>query len=363
MKNNNSRILIVDDVSQNIQVVGNILKSEGYNINFAQSGKKALENIKNISFDLILLDIMMPEMSGFEVCEKLKENVLTKDIPIIFLTAKDDEQSISKGFEIGGVDYITKPFKKEELIARVKTHLTIKKQEINLSNLNKTKDKFFSIIAHDLKNPFNQIIGFSELLIKKINVGDLEKSKQFAEIILESSKSAHTLLDNLLEWSKSQTNRISFTPDKVYPHGIIVETFGLMKNAALQKKITLINELPDDLTVFADMNMVTTVLRNLVSNAIKFTNADGLIKVYHKINSNNLIQITIEDTGVGMKTETVSKLFKIDSNFSTVGTNHEKGTGLGLILCKEFVEKNGGEIWAESEPTVGSKFHFTLNYI
>lgn len=360
MKTTDIHILIVDDVSKNIQVVGNILKPLGYKISYALSGETALEHTKDKEFDLILLDIMMPEMIGFEVCEKLKSNKKTQNIPVIFLTAKDDETSIARGFEIGAVDYITKPFKQEELRARVKTHLTIKQQEKNLLELNKTKDKFFSIISHDLKNPFNQIIGFSELLVKTIEKQDIEKSTRFANFILESSKSAYKLLENLLEWSRSQTGKIEYNPEKIYPRGIIVETFGLLENIAKEKKIELFNEIPDNLTVHADLNMITTVIRNLVSNAIKFSNLNGKIKIYHTAIENNYIEITVEDNGIGIKAEVIDKLFKIDTNLTTVGTNQEKGTGLGLILCKEFVEKNKGEIYVESQENQGSKFKFTL---
>ncbi len=353
------KVLIVDDVTKNIQLVANFLKQAGYDINFAIRGKTAIKHIKKEKFDLILLDIMMPEMDGFEVCKKLKSEEDTKDIPIIFLTAKTDIESITKAFEIGGVDYITKPFNKTELLARVKTHLELQQQRKDLKELNATKDKFFSIIAHDLKSPLNQLLGLSEILKKEIRSGNENDVLKLAKFINESAKSGSLLLGNLLEWSRSQTGSIKIYPEILDIKKITNEVIELNENNALQKKITIISKINKGVFAFADENMIKTVLRNLISNSIKFTSVGGIINLKAK-QTKKTITYSISDNGIGIKANDIKKLFRIDINPKLIGNSREKGTGLGLILCNEFIEINGGEIWAESKIGKGTTFHFSL---
>jgi CheY-like chemotaxis protein/two-component sensor histidine kinase len=353
------RIFIVDDVPGNIQLAANILKKSNYDFFYAENGKKALSIAKEKDFDLILLDIMMPEMDGYQVCEELKKNPGTRDIPIIFLTAKADKESIVKGLGAGAVDYVTKPFNDAELVARVKTHLALREAQKNLREANATKDKFFSIIAHDLKNPFNSLIGLSELLIKNFDNFDDVKKKKFIQKIYESSDNMYKLLENLLSWSRMQTGRIEWCPENINLNQIAGENLSLLKTAAENKHIVIISDLNANTTVYADADMVTMVFRNLITNAIKFTREDGVVRIVSKITS-NFEEITVSDTGLGLSKEDIKKLFKIDVQHSTCGTAKEKGSGLGLILCKEFIEKNGGKIWVESELGKGSDFKFTL---
>lgn len=353
------KVLIVDDVSKNIQLVANFLKQAGYDINFALSGINALNHVKNEHFDLILLDIMMPEMDGFEVCLKLKENELTRDIPVIFLTAKTDIESISKAFEVGGVDYVTKPFNRVELLARVKMHLELLSQQKSLKELNSTKDKFFSIIAHDLKSPLNQLIGLSELINNGLKNGSLNEAVRMADLMSEASKSAKALLENLLEWSRSQTGTINYTPKLLDLHVLTKEIIDLNEQHALQKKVKLKAEIPEQCMAYADANMIKTVLRNLVSNGIKFTNSGGSV-VLSAEKDNGTIIYSVADSGIGLKPEDIGKLFRIDINPNSIGNSKEKGTGLGLILCKEFVEINKGKIWVESKWREGTTFRLRL---
>lgn len=380
MDNSNLKILIVDDVPKNIQIVGNILQEKNYDIYFANSGKSAIKQTHNNDFDLILLDIMMPEMDGYQVCIEIKKNEQTKNIPIIFLTAKTDTESTIKAFDIGGVDYITKPFNGAELLARVNTHLSLrsaykeinqannklkieinerKKVEENLAELNATKDKFFSIIAHDLKNPFNTLIGFSELLVSAYEQLPQEKIFHFHKLIYQAAKHGFTLLENLLEWSRSQTGRIKWLPTVIDLKKITSTTFDLQNSVAKNKNITLSIEVKSECKAFADSNMISTVIRNLISNAIKYTPKNGKIKVVISENKEFCI-VEIIDSGVGINQKDLNKLFKIDVHYSKEGTNKEKGTGLGLILCKEFIIKNNGEIYAKSELNKGSTFGFYL---
>lgn len=228
-----------------------------------------------------------------------------------------------------------------------------------LQKLNSEKDKFFSIIAHDLKSPFNSILGFSELLVDKVKENDLEGIETFADIILNSSKSVFELVSNLMTWSRSQTGRLEFIPETFHLAKFVDNNIHLFHDIANQKNIIIKKEVANDLIVFADQDMSGTILRNLISNAIKFTFPDGNITVSAK-REDGMIAVKIKDTGVGIPTSSMEKLFRIDVHYSTPGTQNEEGTGLGLILCKEFIEKQGGEINVESEPGIGSVFTFTL---
>ncbi|MBA4408585.1 MAG: two-component regulator propeller domain-containing protein [Bacteroidota bacterium] len=228
-----------------------------------------------------------------------------------------------------------------------------------LYELNASKDKFFSIIAHDLKNPFNTIIGFSEMLKEDIRTIDLETIEEFAGMINTSAVQTLSLLENLLEWANSQTGKILFKPIPINLSGLLNEEFGILNDMAKGKNIELKNSITEDLTILADKNMLKTILRNLTSNAIKFTYKNGKVEVKAFID-NNHVEISVSDSGIGMTKETMAKLFRIDANLSTSGTENEKGTGLGLILCKEFVEKHQGKIWVETEVGKGSQFKFTL---
>lgn len=355
------KVLIVDDITKNIQLVANFLKQAGYDINFAVSGRTALNHIEKEKFDLILLDIMMPEMDGFEVCKILKSSDATKDIPIIFLTAKTDIESITKAFKLGGVDYITKPFNKAELLARVTTHLELQRQKRNLKELNATKDKFFSIIAHDLKSPLNHLLGLSEILQKEL---ELESDRVddviiLANLINESAKSGRLLLENLLEWSRSQTGSMNFNPEILNLEKLTIEVIELNDNNAKQKNISIKSKIKSGVIAYADGNMIKTILRNLISNSIKFTMNDGEIILKAK-KAKNIITYSVKDNGIGIKPDDIKKLFRIDINQNTIGQSKEKGTGLGLILCNEFIQINEGKIWVESKFKVGSTFKFSI---
>lgn len=246
-----------------------------------------------------------------------------------------------------------------DITKRKNTELEIIKRKEELKELNATKDKFFSIIAHDLKSPFNGILGFSQLLNDKVIGKQYEKVQEYAQIIYESSQRAMDLLSNLLEWSKAQTGKLQFNPKKINFTTLAISIVDLLSISARQKSIKMEVLLQDSLIIIADEHMVNTVLRNLISNAIKFTPRKGKITISAEQNDQNLV-IIIKDTGVGIPTSNLKKMFEIDGGISTPGTEKEKGTGLGLILCKDFIEKHNGKIWVESEVGVGSSFYFTI---
>ena len=255
-------------------------------------------------------------------------------------------------------DYIRSHCVFTDITLQRKAEDTLIKSENRLRELNATKDKFFSIIAHDLKNPFNDLIGFTQLLALNIDKYDKNKIEQFAHIIHQSSKLAYNLLENLLDWSRSQTGTLKFKPEKFAVNKIIDENINLLESTAKNKDIKITSEVESNVLAFADINMTRTIVRNLISNAIKYTEQGG--NIFIRSNCADHCQISITDTGIGMSTDNLDKIFKLDESFSTMGTGREKGTGLGLILCKEFVEKNGGEIWVKSELNKGSIFTFTL---
>ena len=232
----------------------------------------------------------------------------------------------------------------------------------NLIKLNATKDKFFSIISHDLKSPFNTIVGFSELLLEQVREKDYDGMEKYAEIILQSSGRAMDLLANLMEWSRSQTGRMDFNPEYFELVSLLDEVTLLFDDIAGQKSLSITKALPPNAPVYADKAMISTVIRNLISNSIKFTMPGGKIIILAEEKQHE-VTVSVSDTGVGIPKDMIVKLFRIDENFSTPGTQNEKGTGLGLILCKEFIEKHGGKIWAESEEGKGSTFNFTISAI
>lgn len=228
-----------------------------------------------------------------------------------------------------------------------------------LAELNATKDRFFSIIAHDMRSPFNAIVGFSSLLAEQVREQDYDGIGEYAEMIEESSQRALALLVNLLEWSRSQTGRIKFAPADISVKKLLDDGVALVQDAARQKDISLGCEAPADGKLFGDEAMLATVLRNLLANAIKFTPAGGRVMATARADAQSWT-IAVQDNGVGITPENQAKLFRLDEFLSTSGTNNEQGTGLGLILCKEFIDKHGGRLWVDSTPGQGSVFFFTI---
>ncbi len=242
-----------------------------------------------------------------------------------------------------------------DITDRKKAEIELEEVVRKLNLLNSQKDMFFSIIAHDLKNPFNAIIGYSELLMMEVRQKDYQAAEEFAGIILDSSIRAMDLLGNLMQWAKSQTGRIIFDPKPIVLNDVVNEVTDLFDQIAIQKDVTIKNEIPNEIEVLADKDMLATIVRNLISNAIKFANPGGEITIY-TVEEPKKLTLAVKDYGVGIDKKNLEKLFRIDATFTSLGTKNEKGTGLGLVLCKEFVERHGGEIWAETEKGIGSTF-------
>ena len=366
-------IMIVDDSLTNIQILGSRLRSEGVEIIVATNGKAALTTLRSVKPDLILLDIMMPEMDGFEVCEKLKADPHLKDIPVIFLTARINSEDIVRAFELGAIDYILKPFNSSELIARVNAQLQLKfyREEIEekngvLENLNKKlvelndeKNEFLGIAAHDLKNPIYGIsmIGRALKDSENLSKNDIE---DFSNDIVSSSEKMLELIRNLLDINaieRGGINKRNEIFDLNETMDILVDTY---KERAQQKKINLIYETkPFQTLINNDKRIVNQILDNLISNAVKYSNFEKAIYIRLNYTEINAI-IEIEDQGPGLSEDDQKKLFGKFARLTPQPTGNELSTGLGLSIVKRLVECLEGEVKCESLVGVGSTFILSL---
>jgi signal transduction histidine kinase len=374
-------VLVVDDEQTYIDTIAETLKERNFKIVQAFNGKMGCLLAKKFNPDIIIVDWEMPEMNGIEMIVELKKDELTRDIPVIMCTGiMTSSNNLDAALNAGAVDYIRKPVEPIELTARInsalnmadafkniksrnkqieKQKLDIEQKNLELLELNATKDKLFAIIGHDLRGPLSSFITLIELLISRDDFKDTETLIKILNVIKNSANSTYDLLENLLSWAKSQRNEIVFKPEAISLNKVISEIIDLFSELTREKEICIINNIPDNTTVIADKNMITTVIRNLVSNAIKFTENGKQISLLAYKNETEHI-ITIKDEGVGIPPEDLSKLFNKNEHLSTHGTNNEKGSGLGLLLCKDFVEKHHGKIWVVSELEKGSDFIFTI---
>ena len=361
------KILIVDDVMSNVLLLKVLLTNEKFAIATASNGRQALEQVEKENPDLVLLDVMMPDMSGFEVAQHLKSNPNTADIPIIFLTALNSTADIVKGFQVGANDFISKPFNKEELIIRV-THqislvaakrLILSKTE-ELQRTIAGRDKLYSVIAHDLRSPMGSIKMVLNMLI--LNLPSEKIGAEMYELLTmanQTTEDVFSLLDNLLKWTKSQIGKLNVVyqdVDLVEVTDGVIEIFSMV---ASLKKIRIREMKPEKMMVNADIDMLKTVVRNLLSNAIKFSkeNSEVLVKMEEV---DGMAVVSVQDYGCGISEEGQKKLLHTDTHFSTFATNNEEGSGLGLLLCKDFVVKNGGKLWFTSKEGEGSIFSFSI---
>ena len=356
------KILIVDDVTSNVLLLKILLTNEKFQVCTANCGNMCVEQARAEKPDLILLDVMMPDITGFETAVILKKDPATADIPIIFLTALNNPSDLVQGFKVGANDFLTKPFNKEELIVRVMHQITlvaakrlIQKQNAELRATIANRDKMYSVIAHDLRSPMASIRMVLNLVVSATSP-DLVGPELF-ELLDKANKESeevHDLLDNLLKWTKSQTGRLNvvlqdFDVNEVLPG--VVEIFEMI---ASTKKIKLTCQMPSHpLNVRADNDMMKTVIRNFISNAIKFSPEGGSIEIVAETEG-QYAKISVIDHGVGIAPERLDSIFH--KGESTWGTGGEEGSGLGLQLCADFARKNGGDVMVESELGKGSTF-------
>jgi len=387
-------ILVVDDVTENLQVLINILKKDQYKINFANSGKQAITRVKSVKPDLILLDLMMPDMDGFDVCEYLKSDEKYQDIPIIFLTASHEEKHILKAFEMGAVDYVTKPFKSQELLARVKTHLELKHAQDKLQNsqnyLKKAltelviardkaleaetvKSQMLANTSHEIRTLMNGVLGMTELLL---NTYLNDEQTDFVMTLKNSGESLLNLINDILDFSKLESGAFKLKKAPFNLRKMSQEIYDLFELCTNPKNVKFLLEISPEIShnlmLIGDEFRLRQIFSNLISNAIKFTQRGEIIfkietvaletETDANLSERNLnLKFTIKDTGIGISPENQTQLFKSFCQISHQMGQHYEGTGLGLAICQQLVQLMGGKIGVESEEGKGSTFWFTLN--
>ncbi|MEI8092854.1 MAG: hybrid sensor histidine kinase/response regulator [Spirochaetales bacterium] len=371
-ENEHPRILVVDDVAANVAMVGAVLRAEGFLVSGAQGAVEAMEVLQSQSVDLILLDVMMPVTNGFDFSRRLHAMPETADLPVIFLSALSNEHEIVQGFEAGGVDYVSKPFHKQELLSRVRTHLTLRKarQDLKEQNLvlartsrelkesNLARDKFLSILAHDLRNPFAGIMSLQGEIRDNLETFSAGELRSAVDAIQTSTQAIYNLLTTLLEWGKAQTGVAVFQFSSFSVSSAVEQALAPLQSMLALKELTLRVEVGAT-QVWAELASVVSIIRNLLSNAVKFTKRSGLITVVARTEGDQTV-IEVKDTGLGMTPEMQDQLFRLDVKVSTLGTEKESGTGLGLLLCREFADRNSGSLDVESVSGVGTVFRLRL---
>ena len=360
------KILIVDDVMSNVLLLKILLTNEKFQVCTANCGNACIEQARKEHPDLILLDVMMPDINGFDTAVIMKKDDELKDIPIIFLTALNTPQDLVKGFQVGASDFLTKPFNKEELVMRVMQQISlvaakriIQKQNKELKATLNNRDKMYSVIAHDLRSPMASIRMVLNLVVQSTSADTVgPELYTLLDQANRESEEVHDLLDNLLKWTKSQTGRLNVVLQDLDLNDIIPGVVEIFEMIAQTKHITLdLQKTEDPLKVHADNDMLKTVLRNFMSNAIKFSPENSTIQIL-MTNEGDFARVSVKDQGVGIAADRLDTIFH--KGETTYGTGGEEGSGLGLQLCQDFARKNGGDCYVESVEGQGSTFSFTV---
>ncbi len=365
----NKKILIVDDILDNTILLDLEVRKLGYSTYIARDGITAI-NIAKEHSDLvgILLDVHMPEMDGYEVCRRLKADSMTKDIPIIFITAKyKDENDLIRGLELGAIDYITKPFVKSELKARISNIAKIKEYLDELKELNRIKNEFLGLVAHDLRNPVGAIAMLAySLSVSNVITDDLKNNQFFKNTvthIMDTSDHCLNIVNQLLDIVKMNSVKMELELDRINPLLIIQQVVDRFEIFAKKKNIHIKNNIPSDLKVTTniDRNKFMEIIENLISNAIKYSYHDSVVEI-NVTQSNREITFEIKDNGQGLYPEEIDKVFTPFEKISSTPTDGENSTGLGLSIVKKLIEAHNGRISVVSSgPDKGTSFFTTLS--
>lgn len=360
-------ILIVDDNQTNIILLQAILKRAKYNTVSATNGADALLIMQEMHPDLVLLDIMMPEMDGYEVARRKDEIEDIQSIPFLFVTALSDTNSMVKGFKAGCSDFITKPFNTEEILIRihhqiinVENRRIINSKNEELKSLIRNRDKLYAVVAHDLRSPLGTIKSVLDILDENLNSEIIGfELYDLLHATTESADELFGLLENLLFWTRTQMGKLIFQPKEIKITDAVTDAIKATSSMSNIHRIDIsYSDNTGNATVLADKNMITTVIRNILVNAIKFSDEDSSIEIETKIVDNQL-SCSITDHGCGMDDE-VKQALQQQISITTTGKHQEEGTGLGLTLCREFIRAHNGNLSFESEMNVGTTFTFTI---
>jgi two-component system sensor histidine kinase/response regulator len=363
----NCKVLVVDDTPTNIMVLREILEEQGINIAIAKNGKQALTYAPKFEPDLILLDIMMPEMDGFETCEKLKLDDSTKDIPIVFLTAKVEKEDITKGFELGAVDYILKPFHHEEVLSRIKTHIGLRKSVLKNEQLikelkdtilllneeqreNVAKSEFMSRMSHELRTPMHAILGFSQLLKQSKKIQDDNRDLESVAEILKAGNHLLTLIDNILDFSKIEVDKLQSNLKKVSLSEITKDVIASRHSMVSSSKIKVINNIQNDKTeVNGDSKLLYQILDAFLTNGIKYNKECGVVTFEQNLKEDGNLYLSVINTGDNISEDMFEKIFEPFFRLE-IHKNSVDGIGMGLTLAKKFAELMGFTISVNNIP-------------
>ena len=360
------RVLVVDDIAANVRLLAGILKVADYDVLTAESGADALQKVEEFAPDVVLLDVMMPEMDGFEVCRRLRENPRTVSLPVVMVTALHETEDRVRALEAGADDFLTKPVNEIEVVARVKSLVRVKRGrdelESTLSDLQRAeslRDSLASMLVHDLRAPLTTILAPLEMLSSNA-FGELnEMQSEVAEMATRGANRLLYLVNELLDVSKLESGNMTLQPSEFLLAPIVEEALELTGVLAGRDEQLVEREYSNDFQVRADEDLLRRVLSNLLSNAVKFTPSDGRIGVGAKTGDNEVL-FWVRDEGDGVPPEYRDKIFEKFGQVESRQEGRKLSTGLGLTFCKLAVEAHGGRIWIESEAGRGSTFFFTL---
>lgn len=356
------KIMIVDDDPLVVKTLEKILFKKNYLFFSVTSGEEALDMVEEIQPDLILLDVFMKGMSGFEVCLALKQMGILKKIPVIFLTSNDQTKDILIGFQAGAVDYVLKPFHSEELLIRVQTHLELKKAREEIKTMNLSKMRFFSIITKEIKDSITGVKGVAEFLSDELqnDTLDISELKKLTGLLMADTRDLNNFLDSLIQCNEIETDHQPLNYAELHPEELFDEVIDNHITLLEDKNLDIIKKIENENLLITDKDYLKKILSELFKNATKYSYEGGLITLGYR-KSEQFHYLSVEDSGVGIDKSAADKLLEIDTiQPKTIGTNNEKGVGLGLIICDSLVKKLGGKIILESEKNKGSVFTIEL---